>query len=60
MPPVILALFVVIALAKLLSDGEWTLEAKFAVGVLAFSVIAGLLMATTAWVYGAIKRRKKP
>jgi hypothetical protein len=45
-------LFVAIGIAKLLSDGEWTPQAKLAVGILSFSVIGVVLIFLTMWLYG--------
>jgi uncharacterized integral membrane protein len=58
-PPIALALFVILCLAKLAFDGRWTLEAKLAVGILSFSLVGGLLIGLTAWLYGVFERRKK-
>jgi len=57
--PVALWLFVSVTVAKLLSDGNLTPEAKVAVWIVAGSLVGGILIAVIAVIYGIVKRRKK-
>jgi len=61
-PPVILWLFIVIFIAKLLSDWKWTLEEKIAVGLLSFAVVVMLillLIGLTVRLHGVLKKSRK-
>jgi len=55
--PLVLVLFVAIYCIKLVSDGEWTFQAKLAFVILGFMGL-GLIMALVAWLVGIIQRRK--